>query len=74
MPIDKAFAYHAPSASGIMRIQAIREAYSALKTTIEQLIPEGRPRSMALTELEASAMWATKGIVFGDPESKVSTS
>lgn len=71
MPIDKPFAYHYPSNGGFIRINEIREAYSAVKAAIEKNCPESRHRSVAITELETSAMWAVKAIVFNDPESKV---
>lgn len=65
--IDKPFAYHAPSAGGLVRITALREAFSAVKSSIESICPESRQRSVALTELETSAMWAIKAVVFNDP-------
>jgi hypothetical protein len=33
--------------------------------------PASRERSIALTELEGSAMWAIKSVVCNDPESEV---
>lgn len=71
MPIDKPFAYHKPSADGFKRITAIREAYSVVKAAIEANCPESRHRSVAITELETSAMWAIKAVVFNDPASVV---
>ena len=71
MPIDKPFAYHKPSPEGFMRITALREAYSTVKLAIEQHCPESRQRSVAMTELETSAMWAIKAVVFNDPQSEV---
>jgi hypothetical protein len=71
MPIDKPFAYHAPSPIGLEKINAIREAYSELLHTIETECPPSRHKSVAITELETSAMWAIKAVVFNDPDSKV---
>ena len=72
MPIDKPFAYHKPSDDGLAKITAVREAYSALKSSLEANCPPSRHLSVALTELETSAMWAIKAVVFNDPNSEVS--
>lgn len=69
MPIDKPFAYHKPSPDGLNKINAIREAYSELKALIEKSCPQSRHLSVAITELETSAMWAIKAVVFNDPNS-----
>lgn len=69
--IDKPFAYHKPSEDGMQRINRIREAFSLVKRAIEDNCPESRHRSVAITELETSAMWAIKAVVFNDPQSEV---
>jgi hypothetical protein len=66
----KTFAYHKPSAAGLGKITELREAYSAL-TEVVSALPASREKSIALTELETSAMWAVKAVVFNDPESEV---
>lgn len=68
--MDKAFAYHGPSADGLLKITQLREEFSHLKRIIETVAPASRERSVALTELETSAMWAIKAVVFNDPNSK----
>lgn len=70
--IDKPFAYHKPSDDGMVRITRLREAFSVVKKEIEATCPESRQRAVAITELETSAMWAIKAVVFNDPESTVS--
>jgi hypothetical protein len=69
--IDKPFAYHKPSEDGKMKINQLREKYSILKRTIEVLCPDSRHKAIAITELETSAMWAIKAVVFNDPQSQV---
>jgi virulence-associated protein VapD len=71
MPIDKPYAYHKPSPDGMARITELRQAYSDLQKCIEKQCPESRQRSVAITELETSAMWAIKAVVFNDPQSEV---
>lgn len=70
MPL-KIFAYHKPSAESMVKITEIREEYSRLYRMIEAECPKSRERSVALTELETSAMWAIKAVVFNDPTSEV---
>lgn len=69
--IDKPFAYHKPSDDGMVRITNVREAYSVLKKALEDNCPPSRHLSVAITELETSAMWAIKAVVFNDPDSQV---
>lgn len=71
MPIDKPYAYHRPSDDGLARITALREAFSQLSQIITEQCPASRQRAVAITELETSAMWAIKAVVFNDPESVV---
>jgi hypothetical protein len=42
--------------------EEIRQGYAALETLILARVPGCRLRSVALTELEGSAMWAQKAI------------
>jgi hypothetical protein len=69
--IDKPFAYHKPSPKGMEKITALRAAFSMVKAVVEENCPESRQRSVAITELETSAMWAIKAVVFNDSESQV---
>lgn len=69
--IDKPFAYHKPSDDGLAKINALREKYSDLQRAIEENCPPSRQKSVAITELETSAMWAIKAVVFNDPASEV---
>lgn len=66
--MKKTYQYHKPSEQGLNTIRAIRMAYSDLHDLIERNAPESRERSVALTNLETSAMWAIKAIVCNDPE------
>jgi hypothetical protein len=71
MTIQKQFAYHKPSVLGLADIQKLREAFSALDEVIRHVCPDSRERNVALTELETSAMWAVKSVVYNDPLSEV---
>ena len=69
--MKKTYAYHNPSEAGLDLIRTLREAFSELHDKIEAIAPQSRERSVALTELETSAMWAIKSVVCNDPESEV---
>jgi hypothetical protein len=71
MPIDKPYAYHKPSADGLARITRLREIFSMAERAIQDACPNSRQKSIAITELETSAMWAIKAVVFNDPESEI---
>lgn len=70
MSIAKAFAYHKPSERGLEKITRLRAAYSALMADIDSMCPPSRERSLAVTKLEISAMWAIQSVVYNDTESK----
>lgn len=59
------FGYFKPAEAMLPLIQSTREAYTTLHKFLLSL-PESRQRSIAITELETSAMWAIKGLVLND--------
>lgn len=71
--MKKTYAHHSPGAAAIAKIAELRKAFSHLHQIIEDTAPPSRERSVALTELENSAMWAIKSVVCNDPDSKVET-
>jgi hypothetical protein len=73
MPIDKPYAYHKPSTDGLARINQLRAVFSEVERMIREVCPESRHKSVAITNLETTAMWAIKAVVFNDPDSEVDT-
>jgi hypothetical protein len=71
MPIDKPYAYHKPSDKGFERITKLREAFSNMQKLIDEVCPDSRHKSVAITNLETTAMWAIKAVVFNDKDSVV---
>jgi hypothetical protein len=69
--MKKTYAYHKPSDPGLDKIRSLREAFSQLNDKIEELSPKSREQSVALTNLETTAMWAIKAVVCNDPESVI---
>ena len=71
MPIDKPYAYHQPSKDGLVKINRLREHFSAGERLIRDTCPSSRQQAVALTQNETTAMWAIKAVVFNDPVSEV---
>lgn len=67
--MNKTFLHHSPGPDGFARTEKLRKAYSDLHTLVTELAPPSRERSIALTDLETSGMWATKAVILNDPES-----
>lgn len=67
----KTFNYHKPSEEGLKKITELREAFSKISDLIETNCGNNRERAIAITNLETTAMWAIKAVVFNDPKSEV---
>lgn len=61
-PVDFSLSHHAPSEAQAKRIEKLRVAAKVFGAAIEETMPT-RERSLALTNLEQSLMWAIKGII-----------
>jgi hypothetical protein len=71
MPIDKPYAYHKPSSTGLEKINCLRDLFSVVDREMKNVCPPSRELSIAITKLEETAMWAIKAVVFNDKESEV---
>ena len=60
--IENNFTYHPPKGDQPERYEAIREGAKALAYLIENLCPDSREKSLALTNLEQSVMWSNSAI------------
>lgn len=69
--MKKTYAYHKPSEAGLEKIRKLRLAFSELDNLINSLAPPSRETSVALTQLETTAMWAIKAVVCNDPDSEI---
>lgn len=67
--VQKPYAYHKPGDEGLLKITQLRRCFSDADKLVKELCPASRERSVALTELETTAMWAIKAIVLNDPKS-----
>ncbi len=69
--MKKTYAYHKPSEDGLVKIRTLRQAFSDLHDLIDTTAPVSREKSVALTNLETTAMWAIKAVICNHPESVV---
>ena len=60
--IEDNFTYHSPKDGQPAMYQAIREKAKELAYLIDELVPDSREKSLAMTKLEECSMWANAGI------------
>jgi hypothetical protein len=60
--IETRFTYHPPSPAQVPVFQEIRDQAKALATKLNEVVPNGREKSLAITHLEDTVMWANAGI------------
>jgi hypothetical protein len=60
--IENNFKYHAPKEGQPEKYNAIREKAKELAYLIDQECPNSREKSVSLTNLETSVMWANASI------------
>ena len=56
------FGYHAGTPVTQPKHQAVRARFNEMCVFLDELLPAGRAKSVAFTELESAAMWANKAI------------
>ncbi len=60
--IDNNFKYHAPKAGQPEIYEEIRNKAKELVMLINERAPDGREKSLAITNIEQAVMWANAGI------------
>lgn len=60
--IEKNFTYHPPKEGQPEKYTAIRDKAKDLALMVDDLVPDSREKSLALTKLEETVMWANAGI------------
>lgn len=66
--IDNIFTYHRPFGDQAARYEILREHARMLAHGINELCPESREKSTALTNLQQSVMWANAAIAINEQE------
>lgn len=60
--LENNFKYHAPKGNQTERYEALRNKAKELAHVIDELCPNSREKSLAMTNLEQSTMWANASI------------
>lgn len=60
--IEVRFTYHPPTADQVPKYEAIRRVAKDFAHVINDLTPESREQSLAITALEEAVMWANAAI------------
>lgn len=60
--IEKNFKYHTPKQGQPEKYEVIREKAKELAYLIEEVCPNSREKSVAMTNLETTVMWANASI------------
>ena len=60
--IENNFSYHAPKGDQAERYEALRHDGKKLAYLINNLCPDSREKSLAITKLEECIMWANSAI------------
>lgn len=60
--LDNNYSYHAPKGDQIARYEAIRSKAKELAHMLDELCPNSREKSVAMTNLETAVMWANASI------------
>lgn len=60
--IENNFMYHAPKEGQPEKYTALREKAKELAYLVEELCPNSREKSLAITNLENAVMWANASI------------
>lgn len=68
--INNTFTYHKPFADQPQRYEQIRADAKVLAHTIQECCPESREKSLALTNLQQTVMWANASIAINETETK----
>lgn len=66
MDIDNVFSYHSPKGDQAERYTVIRENAKELARIIDEKCPDSREKSLALTNLQQSIMWANASIAINE--------
>lgn len=60
--LENRFTYHAPDEAKVHVFKVFRDYALGFARHIDQNVPEGREKSLAITKLEEVVMWANAGL------------
>ena len=65
--LHKRFAYHPATPDTATTYSILRDLFERLATAVDELTPDSREKSLAVTHLEDSLMWANKAVAMTVP-------
>lgn len=68
LDLDNIFTYHKPHGTQSERFVAIREKAKELAYLVQDMTPDSRERSTALTNIQQAVMWANAAIAINERE------
>lgn len=64
--LEEIFSYHSPKGDQAQRYQDIRRRAKLLAMSINQMCPDSREKSLAITNLQQAVMWANASIAINE--------
>lgn len=64
--IERAFTYHPPKGNQAERYENLREKAKSFASLINDLCPESREKSIAITKIQEASMWANASIAINE--------
>ena len=65
--VDARFGHRPPDANTMAAHEILRGLYKDFARTINEILPDGRCKVLALTELESASMWSHKAVAESTP-------
>ncbi len=60
--LDLRFGYFTPEQDRVASMEMVRAAVRDAARVIDEMVPDGREKSLAFTNLEQAVMWGIKGL------------
>ena len=64
--IENVFTYHTPTDNQPSRYQTLRATAKDLALAVEELCPDSREKSIAMTKIQEASMWANASIAINE--------
>jgi len=70
--LTQIFTYHKPFGDQSGRYELLRQKAKEFAETVENLCPDSREKSLAITNIQQSVMWANASIAINEAEEQIS--